>query len=145
MKKILSIIIFLLLITTVNVNANTTITKTDYKNGKISVQGTGEGEVQIVLFDLNNEPLFMTTVTTENGKFEITFPPIANLKEGTYKIKVSDYSGQKTSSGEVIIKAEETPQTIDKIFIYITLSTLSLTGLTFSARYLYKKIKNSTI
>src|SRR5574344_2465217 len=114
MKKILLIIfaVFLLLhMIKVNALPAISITETNYANNRISIEGTGTGEIQIVLFGLDNLPLYMTTVTAEDGEFSITLPPISGLDEGTYNIKISDYEGVDTSTGIVEITAEANPQT----------------------------------
>ena len=81
-----------------------TITETSYKNGRITIKGTGEGELQLVLFGLDNNPLYLTTVTAEDGEFSITLPEIVGLEPGTYTIKVADYDGKNVSIKTVEVK-----------------------------------------
>ncbi len=161
MKKILLMILTLALFLPIsNINAGVpistsiSITKTSYVDGQITIEGTGTGEIQIVLFDLDNLPIYMTTVTAEEGKFLITLPPIDGLTEGTYNIKVSDYDGTNTSTGTVEI--EETsqittepvksevanPPTLDNISTYIISGCISLIGIVVISILIYKSFKN---
>lgn len=139
MKKrllvILAAVIFLFL-PIVKVNAAPpVITETSYADGRITISGTGDGEIQIVLFDLDNSPLYMTTVTADGGVFSITLPPIAGLKEDTYNIRVSDYGGTETSTGTVKVTPEANPLTDGSIKNYIILAIISFVGLVGAILY----------
>jgi len=141
MKKILLIIfaVFLLLpMIKVNAGPAISITETNYANNRKSIEGTGTGEIQIVLFGLDNLPLYMTTVTAEDGEFSITLPPISGLDEGTYNIKISDYEGVDTSAGTVEITAEANPKTSDNVITYIVLGFISLVGIIVLSIFIYK-------
>lgn len=157
MKRILLTILTLALflpISNINAGVPISITKTSYVDGQITIEGIGTGEIQIVLFDLDNLPIYMTTVTAEDGKFLITLPPIDGLTEGTYNIKVSDYDGTNTSIGTV--KIEETsqitaepvksevanPPTLDNISTYIISGCISLIGIVVISILIYKSFKN---
>ncbi len=144
MKKLFLIIFSALLFTVmieVNAAAAPSITKASYIEGRIKIEGTGEGELQLVLFGLDNSPLYLTTVTAEKGLFEITLPAIDGLKEGTYNIKVSNYDGEETALGTVLIKAEVTPKTVDNLTIYVGVGAISLVVLVGSSYSLYKANK----
>lgn len=146
MKKLLLIsFAFILLSLMVKVTAAPviSITETSYTNDRISIKGTGTGEIQIVLFGLDNAPLFMTTATAENGIFAITLPPISGLNVGIYNIKVSDYEGVNIAAGTVEIKAEVNPLTVDNIMTYIVLGSISLMGIIVLATFIYKNSKKS--
>lgn len=141
MKKVLLIVFALVLFSfMIKVNAlpAISITETNYANNRISIEGTGTGEIQIVLFGLDNLPLYMTTVTAEDGEFSITLPPISGLDEGTYNIKISDYEGVETSTGTVEITAEANPQTSDNLIIYIILGFISFVGIIVLSTFIYK-------
>ena len=145
MKKVLLIVFALVLfsfMTKVNAGPSISITETNYTNGRISIEGTGIGEIQIVLFGLDNLPLYMTTVTAEDGEFSIILPPISGLDEGTYNIKISDYEGVNTSTGTVEITAEANPQTSDNVITYIILGFISFVGIIVLSTFIYKSSAN---
>ena len=145
MKKVLLIVFALFLfsfMTKVNAGPSISITETNYTNGRISIEGTGIGEIQIVLFGLDNLPLYMTTVTAEDGEFSIILPPISGLDEGTYNIKISDYEGVNTSTGTVEITAEANPQTSDNVITYIILGFISFVGIIVLSTFIYKSSAN---
>lgn len=145
MKKLLLIVFALVLfsfMTKVNAGPSISITETNYTNGRISIEGTGIGEIQIVLFGLDNLPLYMTTATAEDGEFSITLPPISGLDEGTYNIKISDYEGVNTSTGTVEITAEANPQTSDNVITYIILGFISFVGIIVLSTFIYKSSAN---
>lgn len=138
-KSLLIILVALLLLPIINVNAAApVITETSYSNGRITIKGTGDGEVQIVLFGKDNLPVYMTTVTAENGVFLVALPSISGLEEGTYNIKTSNYSGEETSTGTVVVTAEPNPPTSDNITLYVVLGTTSLIGIVALSTYVYK-------
>lgn len=140
MKKVKYILFALLLfLITKNVNA-ASITEVKYVDNKISINGAGTGEIQIVLFGLDNSPLYFTTVTAESDEFSITLPKIEGLKEGKYNVKVADYNGTNadTKSVEVI----KNPQTYDGIKLYMILAITSLIGIVSMIVVIRKKSKN---
>ena len=145
MKKVLLIVFALVLFSfmiKVNASPAISITETNYANNRISIEGTGTGEIQIVLFGLDNLPLYMTTVTAEDGEFSITLPPISGLDAGTYNVKISDYEGVETSTGTVEITAEANPKTVDNVIIYFVLGVISLIGMIISSVLIYKTLRN---
>lgn len=119
-----------------NVKADTPtvpkITTAEYKNSKITIKGTGAGQIQLVLFDLENAPLYMTTVQATNGEFSLILPQIDKLVSGNYKIKVADYNGANVDSKTVNVtlsKNENNPKTGDNIFTSIIFCGLSVIGI----------------
>lgn len=126
MKKLIFILCSLFMIFNITgVNA-ATITETKYENNKITITGTGDGTIQIVLFGLDNLPLYLTTATAEDDSFSITFPEIVGLTAGDYNIKVSDYDGTNVSTKVVRVTDEKNPQTSDNIVSYIIIGSISL-------------------
>src|SRR5574344_167354 len=89
-----------------NVNA-ASITDVKYKDNKFQITGTGTGEVQIVVFDKTNSPIYMSTVTSVDGIFNSTLPSIDNIVEGDYTFKVSDYDGSNVNSKAIKIKSNK--------------------------------------
>ncbi|MFA5602260.1 MAG: hypothetical protein WDA21_00795 [Bacilli bacterium] len=140
MKKVLFIILTLFVFLLPIYVQAATITETEYSNGRISIDGTGEGEIQIVLFGLDDLPLYMTTVAAESGVFSITLPEIDGLSEGTYTVKISDYDGTNISTDIVEVTAESNPQTFDNIMLYIAVASICLIGIITSI-FIYKKTK----
>lgn len=145
MKKVKYILFALLLfLITKNVNA-ASITEVKYVDDKISINGAGTGEIQIVLFGLDNSPLYFTTVTAESDKFSITLPKIEGLKEGKYNVKVADYNGTNADTKSVEITPTESiknPQTYDGIKLYVILAIISLIGIISMIVVIRKKLKN---
>lgn len=146
MKKILILLAFLgFFAFTISVNAAQTsalkITSAEYKNEKITVKGTGTGTIQLVLFDLQNSPLYMSTVQTSNGIFEITLPKIDSLVDGDYNIKIADYNGANVDNKILTIKIKKisNPQTSDNILISILVSGICIIGLIGCLIYMKKK------
>ncbi len=160
MKKMIFIIFTAILFFSLSYVKAASITETKYENGKISISGTGDGEIQVVLFGLDNSPLYLTTVTAENSTFSITLPEFIGLKEGTYNIKVSDYDGTNVSTASVkisyydganvsietdteVIEAEKNPQTLDSIILYLIIGSICLSGIITLSLYIYKVNRNS--
>lgn len=141
MKKIFIVIITLfIMIPLINLNA-ATITEAEFANGRIIVKGTGEGEVQIVIFGFDKLPLYMTTTTVEeDGTFSITLPEIEELIEDkTYTIKVSDYDGTNVSTRT--FNEVEVPQTSDDIVWYIIMGSVCLVGISIFIYKVNRKIQ----
>jgi len=154
MKKAVLLITFLcFFISTVNVNAEVVvelnypkITTAEYEDGKFKIEGTGTGQIQVVLFDLNNNPLYMTTVLATEGEYSVTLPAIEGIKEGNYKAKVADYNGENVNTKIINVKLSSTPiinennpQTGDNIISSIIISGLSILGIIGCMIYFKKK------
>ncbi|HOZ54092.1 MAG TPA: hypothetical protein PKY25_02045 [Bacilli bacterium] len=141
MKKIVLVIFALIIFLSLGSIEAATITKTSYTNGRITIEGTGSGEIQIVLFGLDNQPLYMTTTTSENNLYSITLPEINGLTPGTYTVKVSDYDGTNVATSTVRIIAETNPQTSDNILLYIITGLICIVGIAIIGIYFYKNKK----
>lgn len=120
-----------------------TITSTEYTNGKVTINGAGEGEIQVVLFGLDNSPIYMGTTPAENGAFSITLPQINGLTEGSYAVKASDYDGTNVANGTVEITSEVNPQTLDSVSLYIFIGVGCLTGAIIMGGLVYKANKKT--
>ncbi len=143
MKKLIFILCSLFMIFNITgVNA-ATITETKYENNKITITGTGDGTIQIVLFGLDNLPLYLTTATAEDDSFSITFPEIVGLTAGDYNIKVSDYDGTNVSTKVVRVTDEKNPQTSDNIVSYIIIGSISLLSIILLIIAINKSSKKS--
>ena len=145
MKKTYFLIAFLsIFILTTNVYAETNgpiITNAEYKNEKITVKGTGTGRIQLVLFNLDNSPIYMTTVMPEgDGDFSITLPKIDGLTDGNYKIKVADYNGEHINEKTVSVKLEKNPATGDNIMISVIIGGLCILGIAGCIILIKKKL-----
>lgn len=144
MKKVNYIILFIgiLFLTVTNVKA-ANITNVTY-DGNFNIEGTGNGTVEIVLFDLDNNPIYLTTATTTNNNFSIKLPKISGLKTGKYKIKISDYNGSNvdTKNVKVTIMNEENPNTFDNIIIVSIILGISVIGMIGCTIYLKKRSHN---
>lgn len=141
MKKISLLVLFLCSFMFINnVNAgvvSTSITSAKFENGNIVVKGTGTDQIQIIIFDKANAPIYMTTVIAKNGNFEITLPKIENLEAGDYQVKVANYDGSNVQSKTLIIEnATENPPTFDGIAIYFILGITSTIGILGTIIYL---------
>lgn len=120
MKKVIYVFLGLCLFFSIsNVNAGVTgtpsnkitITNVTYNNNKVTIKGTGDGVIQIVLFGEDNNPIYLTTVNSNNGVFNLTLPEIEGLKPGSYNIKVSDYDGENAVTEVVEISTSKTTTT----------------------------------
>lgn len=141
MKKIALIIFALVIFLSIcNIKA-ATITETSYSNNRITIKGVGTGEVQVVLFGLDNKPLYMTTTTCSNNLYSITLPEIEGLTVGTYTVKVSDYDGTNVATSTVRITEEANPQTSDNIKIYLVTGVICIIGIILTTIYMYKNKK----
>ena len=134
MKKfsyILLLIISLFFITSVHAAELTSVTY----DGNIKVEGTGIGQIQIVVFDSTDTAIFMTT-TESTGTYSVTLPSISTLKNGDYKVKVADKDGSNTSTKTLTITSISNPLTYDSIIFYIFIAFISIAGIFISVREL---------
>lgn len=142
MKKYLLVLLIGFVICIQNVNA-ATVTSSKYENGLITITGTGTKQAQIVIFDKNNSPIYMTTAPITDGKYNIILPKIATLVKGNYVIKVADYDGKNVSETKLEIKstntASDSPNTHDNLVTYIILFGLGCVGI--GTIYIYNKKK----
>lgn len=141
MKKIALIVFALIMFLSVSNIEAATITETSYTNSRITIKGTGTGEIQIVLFGLDKAPLYMTTTTSENNLYSITLPEIEGLTPGTYTVKASDYDGTNVATSTVRVTVETNPQTSDNIKTYLITSLICLIGIVITGVYIYKHKK----
>lgn len=146
MKKVLYITLLIAtLLLCGNVRA-AELTNVSY-NGNFKVEGTGTGQIQIVIFDSNDSPVYMTTTEASEGTFSITLPKIDGLKTGEYKIKVADYDGSQADTQTLKIKVNSTtqnPYTYDGIYVYLFISFLGVLGLIKGVSLLRKNYATST-
>ncbi len=141
MKKIALIVFAVAMFLSIDNIKAATITETSYTNSRITIKGAGTGEVQVVLFGLDSQPLYMTTTTCNNNIYSITLPEIEGLIPGTYTVKVSDYDGTNVATSTVRVTEEANPQTSDNIKIYIVTSLICLIGIILTGIYIYKNKK----
>ncbi len=141
MKKLLTSLLLLLLVFAPNARAVTiTLDSVTYADGRITVAGTGEGEIQIVVFNVNKEPVYFTTTTASGGKFSLVLPVIEGL-EGECTIQIGDYKGENTTSKTIKVTKTGTvnPLTSDSVLLYGVLFVVSAILLVFSIRTYLKK------
>lgn len=142
MKNLYYLLITLVLFCSIPIVKAATITEAKYQSGQFEITGTGSGEIQVVLFGLDNQPLYLTTTSSNNDLWTITLPQIANLVAGTYTIKASDYDGTNISTKTVEIIEEENVQTYDNVGLFVTGGIICLVGLIITGRFIYQ---NKTI
>lgn len=141
-------VLFLLTITASSVLAypapprpvsETTLDEVTYSYSRITVKGTssGDNQVQVIVFDDNEQPIYFTTVEVEDNAFDKTLDAEFDLESGkTYIVKVSNYDGTGVSEGSFTVEAEdpnvkdETPKTgiIEYIGISVLIITMSVLG-----------------
>ncbi len=85
-----------------------------FTDSKITVSGscTTSNQVQVIVFDYNNQPLFFSTVDVVQDSFNKTLDAVFDLEAGkTYTIKVADYNGKNVSTDTFTVETENPSHT----------------------------------
>lgn len=105
-KKLLTLVTALLILMLSMVTAMAADTTAKYQDGKLTVSGTGTGAVQIVLFDPDGNPLYMTTAIPDaDGSYAMTLPEIKGMKDGKYTVKTANNDGTAVKTTPVTVAA----------------------------------------
>lgn len=140
--KYIKYLLFLIIMLIVSTNVQAaTITDATY-DGNFKVTGSGSGQVQIVIFDPTDSPIYMATTPVTNGVYAITVPQIDGLTTGNYKVKVADYDGTNVSEKTIYVEiaAINNPNTYDNILISFIIGIISILGIT--GYIVFKKVIN---
>lgn len=85
-----------------------------FADSKITVSGscTTNNQVQVIVFDYNNQPIFFSTVDVVQNSFSKTLDAAFDLEAGkTYTVKVADYNGKNVSTDTFTVESEEPSHT----------------------------------
>jgi len=80
-----------------------------FADSKITVSGscTTSEQVQVIVFDYNNQPIFFSTVDVVQNSFHKTLDAVFDLEEGkTYTVKIADYNGKNVSTDTFTVESE---------------------------------------
>jgi hypothetical protein len=129
-----------------------------YDNSKIKVEGTctTSDQVQVIVFDANNQPLYFATVDVVDNAFSKTLDASFDLiQESTYTVKVADYNGSNLSKKTFVVSSSsdngdttvnvnaETTQTGDYSNMVLWITALFVSGGVFTILIIIKKRKRS--
>jgi len=141
MKKLITLLLAVVLLTPIvkaaELNVKTLEIKND--NGTLKYTGTTDEGVLAVscsLFNSKDEEIDISSNAVSNNKFEGTFTV---TKGDTYTVKCANYEGGKIVSAKESIK---NPKTGDNIIKYVTILGVSILGITGITVY-NKKQKNA--
>ena len=147
MKKISLLIVSLLLLPLVANAATLPSVKTldaTTTGSTISYNGTvedGSYAVMCKLYDKDDKEIDLLSSAVSSNAFEGEFTV---SETGKYTVSCANYEGGEIKSVEVeiITSNEETPNTIDKILLYVIIALISVVGLGLLAFYFRKANKN---
>lgn len=145
---IILITLFLVIIMSSSIYA-ATLNEVKYSNSKITISGTctTSNQVQVIVFDLNKQPMYFATASVTNNKFNKTLDATFNLEEEkNYTVKISDYDGKNVSEGNFTVakvdnkvgnnEKDDTPKTgtIEYIAIASIVIVISALGISIFKR-----------
>jgi len=111
-KKIVMVILTFVMVTLFTVPALAAdLNEVTFADSKITVSGrcTTSDQVQVIVFDYNNQPIFFSTVDVVQNSFSKTLDAVFDLEEGkTYTVKIADYNGKNVSTGTFTVESENT-------------------------------------
>ena len=109
-KKIVTVILTFAMVMLFTVPALAAdLDEVTFAGSKVTISGscTTSNQVQVIVFDYNNEPIFFSTVDVNNNSFGKTLDAAFNLEEGkTYTVKVADYNGKNISTDTFTVEPE---------------------------------------
>lgn len=126
MKKLVTLLLAVVLLTPVVKAADLKTLETKNDNGILKYSGTTEDGVLAVscsLFNSKNEEIDISSNQVDNNKFEGSF--IVKEKD-TYTIKCADYEGGKIISAQEEVKNPSTGDSLTKSLLLLTISAAGI-------------------
>lgn len=128
MKKLVTLLLAVVLLTPVVKAADLKTLETKNDNGILKYSGTTEDGVLAVscsLFNSKNEEIDISSNQVDNNKFEGSFTV---TKGDTYTIKCADYEGGKIVSAQEEVKNPSTGDKIMKSVLILGVCALGIAG-----------------